>query len=97
VLVAPARYGTAPNVSDPLDGPDIFPVPLPPSRGMRSLIPAGNLAGIPALSLPCGFSGSLPVAMQLVGPAFTENALLALGREFQNRTEWHKRRPPAAA
>jgi aspartyl-tRNA(Asn)/glutamyl-tRNA(Gln) amidotransferase subunit A len=97
VLVAPARYGTAPNISDPLDGPDLFPVPLPPSRGMRSLIPAGNLAGIPALSLPCGFAGSLPVAIQLVGPAFTENTLLALGREFQNRTDWHKRRPPAAA
>jgi len=30
-----------------------------------------------------------------VGPAFSENTLLALGREFQNRTDWHKRRPPA--
>jgi aspartyl-tRNA(Asn)/glutamyl-tRNA(Gln) amidotransferase subunit A len=94
VIVAPARYGVAPHVTDPLDGPDAVPIPVPPSRGMRSLIPAGNLAGIPALSLPCGFAGNLPVALQLVGPAFTENTLLALGREFQSRTDWHKRRPP---
>jgi aspartyl-tRNA(Asn)/glutamyl-tRNA(Gln) amidotransferase subunit A len=94
VLIAPTRYGTAPKVTDPLDGPDSVPVPIPASPGMRRLIQAGNLAGIPALSLPCGFAGNLPVALQLVGPAFTENTLLALGREYQNRTDWHKRRPP---
>jgi len=93
-IVAPSRYGVAPKVADPLDGPDLIPVPLPPTRGMRSLIPAGNLAGIPALSVPCGFAGNLPVGLQFVGPAFTENTLLALGREFQTRTDWHKRRPP---
>ena len=97
ILVAPARYGTAPRVTEPLDGPDLVPVPVPATRGMRSLIPAGNLAGLPALSLPCGLAGNLPLAIQLVGPAFTENTLLALGREFQNRTDWHKRRPPVAA
>ena len=94
MLVAPARYGVAPKITEPLDAPDPVPSPLPPSPGMRRLIQAGNLAGIPALSLPCGFAGNLPVALQLAGPAFTENTLLALGREFQNRTDWHKRRPP---
>ena len=94
VLAAPARYGTAPKVADPLDGPDSVPLPVPPGPGMRRLIQAGNLAGLPALSLPCGFAGNLPVGLQLVGPAFTENTLLALGREFQNKTDWHKRRPP---
>ncbi len=93
VLIAPARYGTAPKITEPLDGPDSIPSPLPASPGMRRLIQAGNLAGIPALSIPCGFAGNLPVALQLAGPAFTENTLLALGREFQNRTDWHKRRP----
>ena len=39
-------------------------------------------------------AGNLPVALQLVGPAFTENTLLALGRAFQAATDWHKRRPP---
>jgi aspartyl-tRNA(Asn)/glutamyl-tRNA(Gln) amidotransferase subunit A len=93
VLVAPARYGVAPKIADPLDGPDAVPSPLPATPGMRRLIQAGNLAGLPALSMPCGFSGGLPVALQLVGPGFSENTLLALGREFQNRTDWHKRRP----
>lgn len=96
VLVAPARYGVAPKITEPLDGPDPIPVPLPALPGMRRLIQAGNLAGIPALSMPCGFAGNLPLALQLVGPAFSENTLLALGREFQKRTDWHKRRPPLA-
>jgi aspartyl-tRNA(Asn)/glutamyl-tRNA(Gln) amidotransferase subunit A len=94
ILVAPARYGVAPKITDPLDGPDPVASPVPPSAGMRRLIQAGNLAGIPALCLPCGFSGNLPVGLQFAGPAFSENTLLALGREFQNRTDWHKRRPP---
>jgi len=95
VLVAPTRYNAAPKVSDPLDGPDPTPSGQAKTPGMRSLINAGNLAGIPALSIPCGFAaGNLPVALQLVGPAFTENTLLALGRAFQAATDWHKRRPP---
>lgn len=94
VIVAPARYDTAPKITEPLDGPDPVPSPIPPSPGMRRLIQAGNLAGLPALSIPCGFAGNLPVALQLVGAAFTENTLLALGKEFQHRTDWHKRRPP---
>jgi len=97
VLLAPARYNVAPRITEPLDAPDPVRVPVPASPGMRRLIQAGNLAGIPALSLPCGFSNNLPLALQLAGPAFTENTLLALGREFQNRTDWHKRRPPQPA
>jgi aspartyl-tRNA(Asn)/glutamyl-tRNA(Gln) amidotransferase subunit A len=61
---------------------------------MTHIIPAGNLAGLPALVLPCGFANGLPVALQVVGPAFSENELLAVGRGFQERTEWHRRRPP---
>jgi aspartyl-tRNA(Asn)/glutamyl-tRNA(Gln) amidotransferase subunit A len=94
VLIAPARYEAAPRITEPLDGPDPVPSPIPASPGMRRLIQAGNLAGIPALSIPCGFAGNMPVALQLAGPALTENTLLAIGREFQNRTDWHKRRPP---
>jgi aspartyl-tRNA(Asn)/glutamyl-tRNA(Gln) amidotransferase subunit A len=56
----------------------------------------GNLAGLPALVLPCGFAGNMPVALQVVGVPFSENTLLAIGREFQSRTDWHKRRPPGA-
>ncbi len=93
VIVAPSRYSVASKISEPLDGTP--PASGRPSSGMNGLIPAGNLAGLPALSIPCGFADNLPIALQLVGPAFSENTLLALGREFQNRTDWHKRRPPA--
>lgn len=96
VLVAPARYSIAPKISEPLDALRVPPGPT--SRpGMASLIPAGNLAGLPAISIPCGFVAGMPVGLQIVGSPFSENTLLALAREFQNRTDWHKRRPPATA
>lgn len=93
VLVSPTRFGIAPKVSEPLrrQGPER---PQPKSRGLRDLIPAGNLAGLPALSLPCGFDQGLPLGISLVGRSFYENTLLAIGREFQLRTDWHRRRPP---
>ncbi len=91
VIVAPARYAPASKIGDPLDRPSDRPDPKDP--GMSNLIGAGNLAGLPALSLPCGFAGNLPVALQLVGPSYSENTLLAIGREFQNRTDWHRRQP----
>ena len=92
VLLAPARLGPAPGINEPLDRhPDAA---TPKDHGLTALIPAGNLAGMPALSLPCGFAGNLPVAVQLVGLPFSENTVLAVGKEFQSRTDWHKRKPP---
>ena len=92
VLLTPARPGPAPKIDEPLDHrPDR---PRPKDAGLTGLIPAGNLAGLPALSLPCGFAGNLPLALQLAGMPFSENTLLAVGKEFQSRTDWHKRRPP---
>jgi aspartyl-tRNA(Asn)/glutamyl-tRNA(Gln) amidotransferase subunit A len=94
VMLSPARFDVAPPVDQPLDQPSP-PSPGVPERdgGMRSLISAGNLAGLPALTVPCGFVDSLPVALQLVGRPFSENLLLALGMEFQRRTDFHTRRP----
>jgi aspartyl-tRNA(Asn)/glutamyl-tRNA(Gln) amidotransferase subunit A len=92
VLVSPARAGIAPKIDQPLDRPPAGPASADP--GFRALIPLGNLAGLPALVLPCGFANNMPVALQLVGAPFSENTLLALGRDFQSRTDWHKRRPP---
>jgi len=93
VLVAPARSGPASRVEEPLDRG----AGAPPARGLppgfQGIIQAGNLAGLPALALPCGFADNLPVALQLVGAPFSENLLLAVGKEFQARTDWHKRRP----
>ena len=91
VLIAPTRYDPAPKITQPLDGG------APARAGLSALIPAGNLAGLPALSIPCGFANGMPMGLQLVGPPFSENMLLAIGRTFQERTDWHKRRPPVAA
>jgi aspartyl-tRNA(Asn)/glutamyl-tRNA(Gln) amidotransferase subunit A len=93
VLLAPGRPGPAPLATADLNAPD-RPVPPGTPPGFQGIIPAGNLAGLPALVLPCGFAENLPVALQLVGVPFSENTLLAIGREFQTRTDWHKRRPP---
>ncbi len=95
VLVSPSRFGPATKVSEPLDRRR-SDRPTPNARGLSDLGAAGNLAGLPALSLPCGFARGLPVAIQLVGRPYSENTLLAIGREFQNRTDWHRRRPPVS-
>ncbi len=92
VLVSPARFGVASKAEEPLDARSGRT--MPKQRGLSALSAAGNLAGLPALILPCGFADGLPVALQLVGRPFSENTLLAVGREFQNRTDWHRRRPP---
>ena len=94
VLISPSTFRVATKVTDRLDLPD-QPSAAPKQRGLRRLGAAGNLAGLPALSLPCGLAGGLPVAVQLVGRPFTENNILAMGVEFQRRTDWHRRRPPA--
>jgi aspartyl-tRNA(Asn)/glutamyl-tRNA(Gln) amidotransferase subunit A len=53
-----------------------------------------SLAGLPALSVPCGFSGEgLPIGMQLVGRAFDEARLLSAAGLFERETEWHSMRP----
>jgi aspartyl-tRNA(Asn)/glutamyl-tRNA(Gln) amidotransferase subunit A len=53
-----------------------------------------NLAGIPGLSVPCGFTRSgLPIGMQLLAPAFAEETLLRTARVFERQTYWHLRRP----
>jgi aspartyl-tRNA(Asn)/glutamyl-tRNA(Gln) amidotransferase subunit A len=56
-----------------------------------------NLAGIPGLSMPCGFSSEgLPIGVQLVGPAMSETALLQAARLYERETQWHTRRPSLA-
>jgi aspartyl-tRNA(Asn)/glutamyl-tRNA(Gln) amidotransferase subunit A len=93
VLLAPGRPGPATKIDEPLDRGGFQPSAGTPS-GLQGIIQAGNLAGLPALVLPCGFADNLPVAFQLVGAPFSENLLLAIGREFQSRTDWHKKHPP---
>jgi aspartyl-tRNA(Asn)/glutamyl-tRNA(Gln) amidotransferase subunit A len=56
---------------------------------------AVNVAGLPALSLPCGFDRSgLPIGLQLIGRPFAEATLLRIGRAYERATDWSERRPP---
>jgi aspartyl-tRNA(Asn)/glutamyl-tRNA(Gln) amidotransferase subunit A len=53
-----------------------------------------NLAGICGLSMPCGFSEGLPIGLQLIGPAFGEEAVLRVAFTYERATDWHARKPP---
>jgi aspartyl-tRNA(Asn)/glutamyl-tRNA(Gln) amidotransferase subunit A len=52
-----------------------------------------NLAGLPALSVPCGFVGGLPVGLQIVGPHFAEARILNVAHRYQLETDWHRKVP----
>ncbi|HYB21956.1 MAG TPA: amidase family protein, partial [Thermodesulfobacteriota bacterium] len=53
-----------------------------------------NLAGIPGLSLPCGFTeGGLPIGLQILGNHFQEEKILRAAYAFERNTEYHKRTP----
>lgn len=55
-----------------------------------------NIAGIPAISIPCGFTTDqrpLPIGLQLLGPEFSEPRLLRIARMYESATDWHRRRP----
>ncbi|MCL2635868.1 MAG: Asp-tRNA(Asn)/Glu-tRNA(Gln) amidotransferase subunit GatA [Betaproteobacteria bacterium] len=54
---------------------------------------AVNLAGLPGMSIPCGFADGLPVGLQLIGDYFAEARLLNVAHRFQQATDWHRRRP----
>ncbi len=87
LLMAPTCPGTAfalGAVSDPIEmyQQDVFTV-------------GASLAGIPAMSLPCGFVEGLPVGMQLMAPHFGEATLFSAGTAYQEMTDWHLRHPTA--
>jgi aspartyl-tRNA(Asn)/glutamyl-tRNA(Gln) amidotransferase subunit A len=86
VLATPTTPRTAPPFKVVLD-PD-FPFP-------RSNMAPFNLAGLPALALPCGFTrAGLPVSLQIAGRAFDEATVLRVGHAYEQATDWHRRRPP---
>jgi len=87
LLLAPVAPSTAPRIGDNLADPlkmylsDVYTV-------------AANLAGLPALALPCGLdSEGLPVGFQLIGPAFSDARLLQVGVAFQSATHFHEMQP----
>ena len=99
-LVAPTRTKLAPRIGQDFDAPTpgspAPPEPKPGAPRPPATIPAGNLAGLPALALPMGFGkDGLPVSLQLLGRAFSESTLVAIGDAYQQMTDFHRRRPPA--
>jgi aspartyl-tRNA(Asn)/glutamyl-tRNA(Gln) amidotransferase subunit A len=87
LLALPGRDQVAPR----MDAGGRLLEPLSARNFMSPL----NLAGVPALTFPCGFSaGGLPIGLQLVGRPWEEATLLAVAHAFQQATDWHARRPP---
>jgi len=87
VLVAPVSPFPAFKIGEKANDPlamylaDIFTIPV-------------SAAGVPALSVPCGFTQSgLPVGMQVIGPHFSESLLFQVGAAYEQVTDWGKRRP----
>jgi aspartyl-tRNA(Asn)/glutamyl-tRNA(Gln) amidotransferase subunit A len=85
LVLAPNLPYVPPRVDENFDA--LFSAPDP-------LGAAGNVAGLPAIALPMGFSGGLPISMQLVGPALEDRRVLSAAAAFQARTAFHKERPP---
>lgn len=77
----PFRLGE--RVDDPLQMylADVYTIPV-------------NLAGLPGISVPCGFADGLPVGLQLIGKPFDETTVLRAAHAYEQATEWHRRRPP---
>ena len=78
----------------PADKDSAKPAPNPAHDEKHSIIAASNIAGLPAISIPCGFTKqNLPIGIQFVADALEEDACLGFARDFQKATDWHTRRP----
>lgn len=89
VILAPTSPTVAFRIGDRVDDPlqmylsDIFTIPA-------------NMAGLPGIAIPCGFSEGLPVSLQVLGPAFGEEAIFRAAYAFEQATTWHTARPELA-
>lgn len=85
ILILPTKRDSAPTIAATVDES----YKRPPSNTS-----AFNRFGTPAISIPCGFSReSLPIGLQIVGPAFGEARVLAVASAYQQNTDWHTRHP----
>ena len=87
VILGPTAPGTAFKLGEKSDDPvemylnDLYTIPA-------------NLAGLPGMSLPCGFdTKGLPIGLQLVGNYFSEAKMLNVAHQYQRVTDWHARQP----
>jgi aspartyl-tRNA(Asn)/glutamyl-tRNA(Gln) amidotransferase subunit A len=81
---------TTPVVAPPIEGPDAVEM----ARLLTRYTAPFNLTGLPALSLPCGFSvKGLPIGLQIIGRHWGEAAVLRAGYAYEQATNWHQRKP----
>ncbi len=93
VLVGPTTPIPATPIGQELVRIEDKEVPIPAS--LSRLTRPANMTGLPALSVPCGFSAEgLPVGLQLIGRPFEEEMVLRVAHAYQGATEWHRRLPP---
>jgi aspartyl-tRNA(Asn)/glutamyl-tRNA(Gln) amidotransferase subunit A len=86
VLVGP----TAPTVAFELGAKTSDPITM----YLNDIYTIGaNMAGVPALSIPCGFAAGLPVGLQIIGAHFAEAKILNVAHQYQLATDWHRRVP----
>ena len=81
---------TSPSIAFPLGDKTDDPIAM--KLADVCTIPV-NMAGLPALSLPCGFEQGLPIGLQLIGKLLDESTLLRTADAYEKATEWHKQRP----
>jgi aspartyl-tRNA(Asn)/glutamyl-tRNA(Gln) amidotransferase subunit A len=96
-VLGPTTTSVARRIAEPFNRPTqpgrTTAAPAGPSQ--VALVPAGNIAGVPALTIPSGFSqNQLPTSLQLIGAAWSEGTLIAIADAYQQATNWHTRRPP---
>ncbi|WP_431086979.1 Asp-tRNA(Asn)/Glu-tRNA(Gln) amidotransferase subunit GatA [Paenibacillus sp. 8b26] len=86
VIIGPTAPTTAFKIGSQVDDPltmylnDILTIPV-------------SLAGVPAISIPCGLADGLPVGLQIIGKAFDESSVLRVAHAFEQNTQFHKQRP----
>ena len=88
VILTPTSPSVAFRLGEKVDDPyamylnDLYTIPV-------------NIAGNPAISIPCGMSQGLPVGMQLIGRPFEESTLLGAAHAYGQVTDWHRQAPPS--
>jgi aspartyl-tRNA(Asn)/glutamyl-tRNA(Gln) amidotransferase subunit A len=94
VLVTPTMPMPAPAIADLKADPEALrPAELRLLRNTRPF----NVWGLPAISVPCGFTQSgLPIGLQIAGPHWREDLVLRLALAYEQATDWHKARPTRA-